>query len=54
MLSGEGKGHALCGGLIHPSIDIEVSLLLTTDLETYATLFEHTTTWLEWESLPLF
>jgi hypothetical protein len=54
MLSGEGKGHALPGGLIHPSIDIEVSLLLTTDLETYPTLFEQTSTWLEWESLPLF
>ena len=48
------KGEPLPGGLIHPSIDIEVSLLLTTDLETYPTLFEQTSTWLEWESLPLF
>jgi hypothetical protein len=52
MLSGEGRGHTLTGSLIPPSLDIEVSFLLTTNLETYATLFEHTTTKLEWEALP--
>jgi hypothetical protein len=38
MLSGEGKGQAIPGGLIHPYIDIEVSLLMKTNLESYATL----------------
>jgi hypothetical protein len=38
MLSGEGKGQAVLGGLIHPYIDIEVSLLMKTNLESYATL----------------
>jgi hypothetical protein len=51
MLSGEGKGHVVPGGLIHPSIYIEVSLL-TKNLETYATLSERTTTYLEWEAIP--
>jgi hypothetical protein len=44
MMSGEGRGHTLTGGLIPPSLDIEVSLRLTTNLETYATLFEKSTT----------
>jgi hypothetical protein len=38
MLSGEGKGQDVLSALIHPSIDIEVSLLLKTNLETYTTL----------------
>ena len=52
MLSGEGKGQAIPGGLIHPYIDIEVSLLMKTNLESYATLLQHTTAWLEWEAIP--
>jgi hypothetical protein len=44
MMSGEGRGNTLTGGLIPPSLDIEVSLRLTKNLETYATLFEKSTT----------
>jgi hypothetical protein len=38
MLSGEGKGKAVPSGLIHLYIDIELSLLMKTNLESYATL----------------
>jgi hypothetical protein len=52
MLTREVKGKIVPGGLVHPYIDIEVSLLLNLFLETYATLSKKTTTWLEWEAIP--